>query len=70
MQFEEDGEIVEMEIDNGGKALRQFASEDDHELAGYTSDDNLSDQETAIESGEVTPNQSEVEEGHASAEDK
>ena len=29
VQFEEDGEIIEMEIDDGGEAARQFASDDE-----------------------------------------
>ena len=31
VQFEEEGEIVEMEIDDGGEAARQFGSDDEEE---------------------------------------
>ena len=54
VQFEENGEVIEMEIDDGGEAERQFASDDkmDQQSTGSASDEEL---ESEPESGEITP---------------
>ena len=62
VQFEEEGEIIEMEIDDGGEAERQFAMEEDNENNETHQDEqlnpNLSDSEESLaESGEISPTQ-------------
>ena len=50
VQFQEDGEIIEMEIDDGGEAAKQFTSDDE---ASQSKAENESD----VESGEISPTQ-------------
>ena len=62
VQFEEEGEIVEMEIDDGGAAAHEFASDEELDYEDNPTDNDSTDTEGEIVSdeepvmGENTPN--------------
>ena len=60
VQFEEKGEVVEMEIDDGGQAEQEFNSENEFELGSDMDNENEEHENVPVgtESGEITPNQS------------
>ena len=57
--------MVEMEIDDGGEAARQFASDEENENFVENVDSESEDQASDPESGEITPTQI-IEENNAS----
>ena len=56
VSFEEEGELIEMEIDDGGEAALQFASEDEVNSDNDNQTGNESEN-SEPESGEITPSQ-------------
>ena len=59
-QFIEDGEEIEMEINDGGAAAREFASETEHESNDDDSESDV-DISSSLEQGEIIDNSDELE---------